>query len=347
MYHHLLVPVDDTALSAANVSASIDLAKLLSARITFFHALKDWAATGDGSLLRTVDPERFGEAALGDSNSILAKALASARAALIQCQGVSRVCDRPADAIVDAVAQLQCDLIVMSSRGGRGALGGWLHNSQTERVLRRAPVALLVTRVATAAPLKASDGALGHIQDEHRSIAVVIQAMCEIVKDLRAGGAATDLHVLENLVHYLKQFPLRVHHPKEELHLHKWLRVRDPEWSDLLAEVEAQHVREGELVDAVQYAMERYQSGHTEELQAAIETLAKAIYDHMNMEELRVLPHAQIVLQESDWVEIAEAFALNDDPRYGDLAADEFRSLFTKIANQLRTPERASPRAGA
>lgn len=82
--------------------------------------------------------------------------------------------------------------------------------------------------------------------------------------------------------------------------------------------------------------------GSFEELQTAVEALAKAIFEHMNREKQRVLPRALNALHPSDWTEIAEAFDLNDDPRYGDLPADEFRRLFTKIANRLRTPE---PRA--
>jgi nucleotide-binding universal stress UspA family protein/hemerythrin-like domain-containing protein len=344
MYHHLLVPIDDTLLSAANVRASIQLAKCLGARMTFFHALKDWAATADGSVLLTIDPERFRETALGDSNSILLKAMASARGAEVLCGGASRVCDRPAEAIVEAAAALQCDLIVMASRGGGSGLSGWLHSSQTERVLRRAPVALLVTRVEAASPLRPSDRALSRIEDEHRSIAVVVQAMRDIAKELRSTGSPSDVHVLEALVQYLNEFPRRVHHPKEELHLHKWLRTRDREWARILDDVEAQHVREGELIDALSDALRRYQAdaSRAESLAGAIDALAQAVFDHMTLEEGQILPRAREVLTDSDWLEIADAFELNDDPRYGDLTADEFRSLFTRIANRLQSWRSAS-----
>ena len=45
MYRHLLVPVDDTDLSVAVVSDAVALARRLGARITFFHAIADAAAS--------------------------------------------------------------------------------------------------------------------------------------------------------------------------------------------------------------------------------------------------------------------------------------------------------------
>lgn len=161
MYQHILVPIDETPLSAANVAAAIDLAKRLSARVTFFHATRDWSATGDGAWMRTFKPEDFAEEALGSTNALLSKAISSAKAQGLACTGSSRTCDRPAEAIVEEAGRLGCDLIVMASRGNpRGPIAGWLHSSQTERVLRAASVALLVTRVAANQPLSAAERAL-------------------------------------------------------------------------------------------------------------------------------------------------------------------------------------------
>lgn len=149
MYRHLLVPIDGTSVSAANVLVAVDLARSLKARITFFHATPDWDATGEGALMRVLEPQVHAEGVLGDTNALLTKAVACAGAAAVPAQGASRVCDRPAEAIIEAAETQGCDLIVMASRGSHGgALTGWLHTSQTEGVLRRAPVALLVTRVA-------------------------------------------------------------------------------------------------------------------------------------------------------------------------------------------------------
>src|SRR5262245_60212071 len=187
MYRHLLVPLDDTPLSTANVATSLELARSAGARITFFHANPDWGATQDGALLRTLDPALYAEAAMGTTNAVLMKALAAAKAAGVPCGAISRTSDHPAQAIVQAAQEQGCDLIVMASRGhASGRWGSWLNESHTERVLRTSPVALLVTRVEAEHPLSDGERALGIIGDEHRSIAVVAGAMRAIANDLSA-----------------------------------------------------------------------------------------------------------------------------------------------------------------
>ena len=54
MYRHLLVPIDDTDLSVELVGNAVGLARPLGARITFFHAVADHAASlrGDADVVR-------------------------------------------------------------------------------------------------------------------------------------------------------------------------------------------------------------------------------------------------------------------------------------------------------
>ncbi|WP_158276410.1 universal stress protein, partial [Acidovorax sp. HMWF018] len=44
MYEHFLVPVDGTSASDENMTAAIELAERLGAKITFLHAFPDPAA---------------------------------------------------------------------------------------------------------------------------------------------------------------------------------------------------------------------------------------------------------------------------------------------------------------
>jgi nucleotide-binding universal stress UspA family protein len=197
MYRHLMVPVDGSVLSAANVSAGVQLAARLGARITFFHATADLAATGDGMLLKTIAPEEFAKAELGDSHAVLSRCAASAAADGVAAETVARICDRPAEAIVEAALACGCDLIVTASRGARG-VAGWLHSLQTEAVLRRSPLALLVTRVASNDPLNPCERALAIIQDEHRSIAVVVRGMRNLVQHAEESAGSLDCRALRS-----------------------------------------------------------------------------------------------------------------------------------------------------
>lgn len=338
MYHNLMVPVDNSMLSAANVDAAVQLAHRLGARITFFHATADLAATSDGDLLRIIAPDEFSVESLGDTNAVLSKAAASAAARGVPCETLAKTSDRPAEAIVDAAQARGCDLIMMASRGVRG-VAGWLHSSQTERVLRRSPVALLVTRVASNDPLTPSERALAIILDEHRSIATVVRGMRDLVQEAAASGAAPDLVSLRTMLTYVQAFPLRLHHPKEEMFLHRRLRERTPACDQLLRELEEQHAREHELVGQTLGKLQTVNpsdEASVASLIQGVEALVEHIWQHLALEERSILPAARQHLHEDDWQEMADAFEGNNDPRFGELSADEFRRLFTHIANQLQ-----------
>jgi nucleotide-binding universal stress UspA family protein/hemerythrin-like domain-containing protein len=338
MYRHLLVPLDDSALSSENMTSAIRLASSLKAKITFFHATPDFSATQDGALLRSIEPGEFSELQRGETNAVLSKAMVTARHAGVECRSASRISGQPAEAIVQVAQAEGCDLIVMASRGARHSFGSWLFSSQTERVLRSSPVSLLVTRVASTVPLQAQEQALGIIRDEHRSLAVVMQGMRSIVSEAAAEGQMPDCASLERMVAYLRAFPERVHHPKEEQFLHRCLRHRTPSTEAMLAEVEAQHVREHELVARVSSLIGKAKSGDMDaarRLVKDVEQLHKQVFEHIGFEERHVLPLAARELKPEDWEEIAQAFSLNRDPRFGDLPSDEFRRLFTTIANTL------------
>jgi hemerythrin-like domain-containing protein/nucleotide-binding universal stress UspA family protein len=337
MYSHFMVPVDDSMLSAANIEAAVRLASRLEAKITFFHATADLAATGDGALLRTLAPQEFPTAAVGATHVVLSKARAAARAGGVPCEIAHKVCDRPAEAILEAALLGKCDLIVMASRGVRG-VASWLHSSQTERVFRLSSIALLITRVTSSDPIKASERALAIIQDEHRSIAVVMRGMLDLLKQASEPGETLDLRCIEAMLTYMQNFPLQLHHPKEERYIHRWLRERAPESEQVLLELEAQHVMEHALVDETVRCVSKAKAGDLAAIDALgpkLGTLADAVWTHMQLEESVILPMARLHLQDADWQKIAVAFESNKDPSFGELPAAEFRRMFTRIANLL------------
>ena len=337
MYRHLLVPVDDTALSAANLATATRLASRLGARITFFHATPEFVAAGNDALLLSIEPVQFRIGDSGERHSILSKAMIVAQEAGVECDAVSVPSDHPAEAILQMATERGCDLIVMASRGARG-VAAWLQRSQTRQVLKQSPVALLVTRVEANEPLRASERALGVIQDEHRSMAVVMRAMQQLAR-LAESGRLTEIDLigLRAMVGYVREFPIQLHHPKEELYLHLMLRERHPACAALLAEVEAQHLREPELVSAIDDAVAAMyeldaDAGAGLHLATTLDRLTEAVLAHIGLEEREVLPLARQHLLETDWQTAADAFAGNLDPEFSDLASQDLRRLFARIA---------------
>ena len=137
MYHHLLVPIDDTDLSVDVVGNAVAFARALSARITFFHAVPDAAADllrGDAELLRATGRDAYEYFFEGKAGELLAKAEAAARALGVPCGSRHAVCDHPAQAVIDAARSSGCDLIFMASHGHRSKLG-MAFSSETMSVL--------------------------------------------------------------------------------------------------------------------------------------------------------------------------------------------------------------------
>ncbi len=335
MYRHLMVPVDDSVLSSVNAEAAVQLAARLGARITFFHATPDLGATRAGARLKSSDPRTFAESAFGDTHAMLAKYSVSAEALGVPYDTLYATSGHPADAIVDAAVANGCDLIVMATHGARG-IAGVLHGSQTERVLHRSTLPLLVTRIASTDPVKDMEQVLAVLHDEHQSILAVTRAMHDMVNQAPTLGPSLDLRCLEAMLNYLQAFPLSVHHPKEETFLHRALRDRAPECGALLRDIEAQHVTEHALVRQALASLEPVVSemgAASDKLFANVRALADVVREHIALEEQAVLPLARARLLAEDWSVMAPAFQSHEFPGFGALSANETRRLFTWIAD--------------
>ena len=136
MYKHLLVALDDTPLGMATVTHSVSFARALGARITFFHAAPDLAATGEGSMLHSLDRQAFTAESDMPRHAVLLKAATAARIGGVECSTDALVSDHPAQAIVEAAQRHACDLLFVSSHGRVPGLRGWLHSSVTRQLLQ-------------------------------------------------------------------------------------------------------------------------------------------------------------------------------------------------------------------
>lgn len=323
MYMHLLVPLDATPLATVTVEQALAFARVSGARITFLHARADLAASGDGALLHAMSPQAFADAASGNARVLLAKAEAAARAAGVNAASLLVTSDRPHEAILEAARNAGCDLVFMASHGRRGLKGAML-GSVTRRVLERATLPVLVAAIeSNLAALTDEQRALAVIREEHRSLAAVLHALLGILDDT---ARAPDPALLRAMLFYVEQFPERLHHPKEDLHLFTRLRQRTGECDALLAELEGQHatgaIRFGELRALLE-------GGDMTAFAPAVRQFAQEQWAHMSAEETLVLPAASRHLSPADWHAVAEAFEANADPRFG--TGESFEGLASRL----------------
>ena len=324
MYRHMLVPLDGSPLGSTTIDQAIAYARGCGARLTFFHARPDLAATGEGALLMAMSPDHFAAAAAGNARAIVGRAETAARAAGIECASLVQTSDRPHEAILDAAKTAGCDMIFMASHGRRGITGA-LHGSVTGRVLQRTTLPVLVAAVeSNLAALSDEQRALAMIRDEHRSLGAVLHALLAQIEQPQPVPA-----LVTAMLHYVEQFPEQLHHPKEDAYLFQALRTRTAECNDLLDDLERQHA-----AGAAKFAAMRAQlrSGDTASFAASVRDFAAFQWRHMGIEERIVLPAASRHLLPADWKDIATAFGNNGDPRFGDESFERLAGRLLELA---------------
>ena len=183
--------------------------------------------------------------------------------------------------------------------------------------------------------------ALTIILDEHRSMAAVTHGLRFLVREMREKGIEPDSKLLWAMLYYIDTFPQKLHHPKEEAYLFRRLKMRTRDADKAILELEEQHRAGVEHVKALEMTLGRYEAGAPggrEAFMAAAETFADEIAIHMALEENVLIPLAKQHLKPEDWIEIAQAFGENGDPRFGAEPDHEFRSLFSRIVNLAPPP---------
>ncbi len=173
--------------------------------------------------------------------------------------------------------------------------------------------------------------AIDVIHTDHVNIVRVLDALEATVEP---AGGKPDFEMLERIVYYLRVFPDRFHHPKEEKFLFPALAAHDPKAEPVIEELERQHA-EGEkllnlLAERVHAADTDYPDG-MDALRRIVDTYVAFQKSHIALEESEILPRARSAVAEADWRAINRAFGADHDPLFGANLETGFRALHAKI----------------
>lgn len=147
MFKHVLVPTDGSDLSQETARRAVSFAKESAAKITAMYAKPEYPVTyyGEGALIDPTTPEKFAELAEQQAVQNLLFVEVLCQEAGVEFSKLSLTNDVPYEAIIEAAAQCECDLIFMASHGRRG-LSGLLLGSETNKVLTHSKIPVLVFR---------------------------------------------------------------------------------------------------------------------------------------------------------------------------------------------------------
>lgn len=341
MYRHLFVPIDASDLSVEVVGHAIALARTLSARITYFHAVPVEA----GGPPRV--PDRAGE--------LLTKAQAAARAYGVPCDARRVPCDDPARGIVDSAQACGCDLIIIAAADPHAAPGarqaplpgaapehaGSVFNTGTLHTLIDSGLPLLVSSIGS--PCNAPR-ALRVILDEHRALAAVLHAWMSDLARAREQERRAELPPMRAALEYLRHFAGHLNHPKENGLLFPRLRERNTACHAELDELQRQHARDLQLIDELAAHLDALAAvpadADAEAAEAALrlETelgrYARFQWEHMGREEGVILPAARQHLRREDWQELDAAFSPQAERRAHDDADAGVQRLLAQLTRE-------------
>ena len=188
--------------------------------------------------------------------------------------------------------------------------------------------------------------ALSVIRDEHRALNAVLHGLRYLVRKVRDHSSAPDFNVLRAMLHYIDTFPERQHHAKEDRYLFSRVRLRTHEADEMLSGLESEHVLGAEMIRRLEQGMLRFEVGGGDYFIAfatAVEAYCDFHWQHMRKEEDVILPLAERVLTEADWVELDAAFADNRNPLGGLHAHEDFNKLFKHIVELAPPPIGVGP----
>jgi len=143
MFKHILVATDASERADHAVSLAMQLAG--SAALSALLVVPDYGMAEFAEVTFTGGPdvEQLRKNLAAEGRRRLDAVLSRHGASAERIERLVSVSDYPYEEIVDSAERLNCDLIVMASRG-RGALRSMLLGSQTLRVLSLAKVPVLV-----------------------------------------------------------------------------------------------------------------------------------------------------------------------------------------------------------
>jgi len=176
--------------------------------------------------------------------------------------------------------------------------------------------------------------ALRIISEDHSNmwrLATTIDHVAEEIED----GTKVDPAFFNSVFDYIEQFVDRCHHPKEDDHLFRLLRLRSTKAAAILDSLQQEHRDGPQQLQTLRAAVAQAAGGElaAPEFIATFRAYTAGLKNHMRQEEKLVMPLAREVLTQEDWAEIDRAFLDNEDPLFGDKAKAEFRELFHRIAS--------------
>lgn len=183
-----------------------------------------------------------------------------------------------------------------------------------------------------AASGRSLTGPLSRWHADHRNFALLLDLVQRQVDAFHA-HKRMDYELMHSIVYYLRHFPDRFHHPREDVAFARMIE-HDPRMQLEIARRIQEHVVIAEAGEQLLSCLNAIIAGVVVErsaLEAAAATYLVYYRYHLACEEQQVIPRAVELLTAADWAAVA-AIASEPDPLFGSGTDHRYEALRKQIA---------------
>ena len=147
-----------------------------------------------------------------------------------------------------------------------------------------------------------------------------------------------NFQLMLDLVSYLRYFPDRYHHPREDIGFARMVQ-RDPQMKPLVDQLLQEHrVIAAAGSDLLNYLQQVVDDVVVERarVEAAAATYLVYYRRHLAIEDRDIMPRAEQLLQKEDWEAVFTAVPRGPDPLFGESSDERYRELRRQIVLEAK-----------
>ncbi|NIR29947.1 MAG: hypothetical protein GWN84_11660 [Gammaproteobacteria bacterium] len=175
------------------------------------------------------------------------------------------------------------------------------------------------------------------LHQDHHNVTRLLALLEEQFATIQQAGRA-DFEVMMDIMDYMTHYPDMHHHPTEDLVFERLVR-RDPGARPAVQDLLDEHKVLAEKGSSLHRALSQVVDGALvprEPLEEQGRDYIDVLRRHMNKEESQVFPLAKRRLNDEDWKAVDEAKGSMQDPLFGEILDEEYRTLYQLIITQGR-----------
>ncbi|GAA0687195.1 hemerythrin domain-containing protein [Marinobacterium maritimum] len=183
---------------------------------------------------------------------------------------------------------------------------------------------------------------LSELHQDHINLSRLLEMLDRKVERLREGNHP-DFSLMAEVISYVGSYADQHHHPREDK-MYAFFQGRDSSLDQALEHCEEEHKQLKHLsthleesIDGILNDVVMPMDKFTDQLDEFVQAEKR----HLNFEEETIFPLLRSIASEADWQQLADQLPQSEDPLFGEKQADEYRSLYKALMEDMNRSESA------